>query len=592
MRRYSITDKLIIAAFLLSVIIIVIVATFSFYKAKIAILERSFSQMNSVRVIKSNLLESFFINCEKDIQLATVSSDIHKIVEEINNIKDSSTFNVLNNGFIDSKNLFLEKILKESYNNIYIIGRNKLVYPVKSNEINSINYNLLWENTVKNKSIYFNDFSQVNSSDNFHFTLSSNIKDSLNNTIGIIAFEILPSAIDTIMLNNDPSNGLGTSGESYLVGRDYLMRSSSRFQENSIFNTIVRTEAVDSLFADNPGTKVINDYREIKVLSSYSKVKIPYLNWGILVEIDYKEVTVPIYKIRSEIIFISIFIFLIVLILIIVLSRKITYPIQKLNQAAHEVGMGNLNVEIHSKSDDEIGELTETFNQMIVKLKQQTKELEIEKSKSLRSLFDGQESERQRLSRELHDGLGQLLIGLKLKYGSFINKTLLTSDETYELGILFDRTIEETRRISNNLMPAALSEFGLTTAIRNICNEITENTDINVKYNVYGSGKQLDLEIKTYLFRIIQEGLTNIIKHSDAKNASIFLIFKAKYISIKIEDDGCGFNLSKNKSRKSNGINNIKDRVALLSGKIKIISKIDKGTIITINIPVKTMKNE
>ncbi|MCF6184241.1 MAG: HAMP domain-containing protein [Bacteroidales bacterium] len=591
MRRFSITDKLIIASFLLSIIIIVIVASFSFYKAKIAILDRSFDQINSVRVIKTNLLESFFYNCKKDIQLAAVSSDIKNIVNRINTLNGTSDFTIINRHIFKTNNLFVNKISKEYYHNIYIVGRNKFVYPVTLNSENAINYNLLWNKTIASKYILFNDFSKTEHLSKF-LTISSKITDSLNNPVGMIVFEILPSAVDAIMLNNEPSNGLGKSGESYLVGSDYLMRSSSRFQTNSILNTLVKTEAVDSVFANKPGTKVIDDYRDIKVLSSYSMIKIPNLNWAVLVEIDFEEVTVPIYKIRSEIIFISIFIFLIVLILIIVLSKKITYPIQKLNQAAHEVGTGNLDVEIHNNSDDEIGELTETFNQMIVKLKKQAKELEIEKSKSLRSLFDGQETERQRLSRELHDSLGQLLIGLKLKYESYLNQLKLKSNSFSDLSLLFDKTIEETRRISNNLMPAALSEFGLATSVRNICNEINETTEITVKYEAEGSGKDIDSEVKIYLFRIIQEALTNIIKHADANNVRICLSFKNDIVTIKIEDDGCGFDPSENKNIKSNGLNNIKDRVALLSGTLEIISKIRKGTKIIIKIPLNKKKNE
>jgi len=596
MRKFSITDKLIIASFLISTVTILIVASFSFVNAKSAILERAFNQLNSVRVIKTNLIEKFFVNSIKDIKLAKSSTDIKKIVTQINKIDTSSSFQFIENDKIINKNSFINEMSKEHYNNIFIIGKNKKIYPIKSQE-NNIDveyYKSLWRNVLDNE-VFIKDFEKIDTNKaHTNLTISSRILDSLNQTIGVIVFEISSNAIDSIMLNNAPANGFGTSGESYLVGNDYLMRSSSRFQENSVLNTYVKTQAVDSAFNNISGTKVISDYRGVTVLSSYGIVDIPNLKWVILAEIDYKEVTVPIYKIRNEIVFISIFIFFIILIVIIVFSRNITYPIQKLSQAVHEVGLGNFDVEvkISNYSNDEIGELSETFNQMIKKLKTQSEELKIEKSKSLRSLIDGQEVERQRLSRELHDSLGQLLIGLKLKYENCLNKSKIENSTSNDLGVLFNQTIEETRRISNNLMPAALSEFGLTTAIRNICNDISETSKINITYNVEGSGKNLNNELKTYLFRIVQEALTNILKHSKATNAHINIIFTEQNTTINIKDNGIGFDKTKVKPLKSNGLNNISDRVALLSGDFYIISEKQKGTEINIEIPSKNNTNE
>ncbi len=592
MRKFSITDKLVIASFLISIVIIIIVASYTFFNTKIAILDRAFDQMNSVRAIKTNLIENFFKNCKKDVQLATASSDIKNIIKKLNSYDKTPKFSIIEKQSNKLNNAFIKEISKKYYKNIYLINKNKNIYYIKSDKKNYENYNLLWKRTTASPSVNFNDFSQKGNINTFYLTVSSKIIDSSNNLLGIIIFEINPNAIDSIMLNINPSNGLGSSGESYIVGDDYLMRSSSRFQKNSILNTIVKTEAVDSALSNQTGTKIINDYRNIKVLSSYSKINIPNLNWIILAEIDYNEVIVPIYNIKNEIVFISIFIFIIVLIVIIILSKRITYPIQKLNQAAHEISNGNFNIKIKNNLNDEIGELSESFNNMAEKLKIITKELAIERSKSLRSLIDGQETERQRLSRELHDGLGQLLIGLKLKFESCINQSKIKNKNFSDLGTLFDKTIEETRRISNNLMPAALSEFGLTTSIRNICNDISKNTDINITYKTEGSGKLLDLKKSIYLLRIIQEGLSNIIKHANAKNAFIKIAFKKNVILIIIEDDGCGFDQKKVKSTKSNGLNNIKDRVELLAGKIRIKSVIEQGTKINIEIPFNSNDNE
>jgi len=584
MRRYSITDKLIIASLLISVVTIIIVASYSYYNAKDAILDRAFHQLNSVRVIKTNLIEKFISDCTKEVQLVKSSKDIIQIVDLLNDNEQLADSNIINH-----QSAFIEELSKDYYSDIVIVDKKgDLLYLKKSqNNLNlSEKYlDILWDNSVANSDVFIKDYYKIDSLNYQNITISSAIKDVDGIVQGIIVFEIRPKAIDMIMLNEDPANGLGNSGETYLVGSDYLMRSSSRFKKESVLKTKVNTLAVDSAFAGISGTKVINDYRNIPVLSSYSKINIPFLNWVLLSEIDYKEVLKPIYKIRNEIEFISIFIFTIVLFVVILLSRKLTSPIEKLILASKEVGQGNLDVKIKDFSDDEIGELSVTFNQMVDKLKAQAKDLEIEKENSIKSLFNGQEVERQRLSRELHDSLGQLLIGLKLKYESCINKSSVKLDSFTNLGLLFDQTIEETRRISNNLMPAALSEFGLSTAVRNICNDISEITDISVLFNTNGSSKDIGTEVKIYLFRIIQEALTNILKHSKAKNASISINYKKESIFVDIFDDGIGFETLKIESKNSNGLNNIKDRISLIKGSYIIDSEKGKGTKISIEIP-------
>lgn len=592
-RKFSISDKLILASLILSTVTIMIVASYSFFNARKAILERTFNQLTSLRLVKANLLENFFYNSLKQVQLTKSSSDIKSIVNQINKIENSSNYVTLIDSSLHIENPFINEVLSKNFTGISIVGKNKVIYNIiksNSSQIKSNqDYDSLWKYSISNTSPNIKDLSKEDELNHHIITISSSIFDSLNNAIGIIVFEISQQSIDSIMVDNNPANGLGTSGESYLVGKDFLMRSSSRFHHNSILSTIVKTQSVENAFNNLTGTNIINDYRGIKVLSSYGKIDIPNLDWAILTEIDFEEATIPIYRIRNEIVFISIFIFLMVLVVVFVLSRRITFPIQRLNHAVKEVGSGNLDVEIKNNLNDEIGELTDTFNKMIHQLKDQTKELEDERLKNLRSLINGQESERQRLSRELHDSLGQLLIGLKLKYESCLikSKSINLENESFtDLGLLFDQTIEETRRISNNLMPAALAEFGIVTAIRNICNEFSESTDINIKYTTKGNNKTLKLIEKIYIFRITQEALTNIIKHSKAKNALVNISFHKSKINITISDDGCGFNKTKVNLVKSNGLNNIKDRISLLSGTYSIDSSAKKGTKISIHIPI------
>ncbi len=180
-----------------------------------------------------------------------------------------------------------------------------------------------------------------------------------------------------------------------------------------------------------------------------------------------------------------------------------------------------------------------------------------------------------------------MLIALKLKFESFImNDISKKADKRSltEMTDLFNRTIDETRRMSNNLMPAVLSEFGLVSAARNICNVISDTTDIDVSFISDGFNETLDDRTNIYIYRIIQEALTNVIKHSGADKVIIRLSKSENLISLQIKDNGQGFETEKVDYSTSNGLNNIKNRVFLLKGKFDIESNIGFGTTINVKI--------
>ncbi len=598
MRKTTLTEKLVIASFTISIVIILLVSSITFYRAKSAILDRTFQQLTSIRVVKANLLERFFENAIDEIKLVKQSKDILSIAGELNSIKELEN-PTQQKQILKISSLFVEQLKKETINNIYIAGKNKLVYELKSRELNTNKilpaYEKLTSGSILNDEVFFYQTeNKSEDTDNFIY-LSSPLINDIGKKIGFIVFEISYDAIDMIMLEKSDINGFGISGESYLVGNDFLMRSSSRFSPNSIFNTAVESESVMAALRGESGTKVINDYRGVKVLSSYANVKIPQLNWVIIVEIDFNEATIPIVNARNQILFFSIFIFLIVLMLTFLFSRRITYPIQKLNSAANEIIGGNYNVEIKNSSNDEIGDLTDTFNKMSKQLKESSLELQAEKRRTLGAIIDGQENERHRLSRELHDSLGQLLIGLKMKYESCLdgydNKKIMDSNGI-EMGLLFDKTIEETRRISHNLAPVALSEFGLRTALRNMINDVSESSSLKVELLNGVENNLLHEKEQIYIFRIIQEAITNVLKHSKADKLNICLKKTETDIIVEVIDNGVGFDLKKvEKQRHTNGLNNINNRVTILKGTLSIETSKSKGTKLHISIPIKNKEN-
>lgn len=172
-----------------------------------------------------------------------------------------------------------------------------------------------------------------------------------------------------------------------------------------------------------------------------------------------------------------------------------------------------LHVEIQVKSVKFRGQLAESVVvRDITHRKFMERELQLQRMRQVKSVIDGQEKERQRLSRELHDGLGQNLVAIKLKLESIshdidgeLNATLAQVKQ------MFNHTIEEVRRISNNLMPAALKEFSLAVVLRNLCNEEESNSGISVGLTVCVLPEPIDQLLKTYVYRIVQEALTNVI---------------------------------------------------------------------------------
>lgn len=244
-------------------------------------------------------------------------------------------------------------------------------------------------------------------------------------------------------------------------------------------------------------------------------------------------------------------------------------------------------------------QLEETNEQLISTQKDLVKATEekyilIRKEDNTRStaLIEGQEEERKRLARELHDGIGQMLTGLKLdseqlKSLPFANEKQRKSFEEHQK--LIDETIEATRTVSFNLMPSVLTDFGLSSAIRLLLERTAKGADFKASFNDLTDNITIPNKVENNLYRITQETLNNIMKHAKAKKVSITLSNeKNKYISLVVIDDGKGFDMKKTKKSRvgGNGLGNLQTRVRLLNGTIKIESEAGKGTSIFVKIPL------
>lgn len=588
--RVSLAKKIFFNFLILSIVPIIIIDSYFYYKSKEALINRTFDQLTTVRIEKTIRLKDFFNQSFNNIKTLSNFRLIDSLTCDFNSLKNNSQLEIFKKEIernIDT-NIYNKVILVNKDNNICYFDINDN-YSIKTFENNSDDYKILL-NAVKttnktNETIIYdvkNDYSSKNNS----ILLIRNIENKQKQNFKII-FEISLNAINKIMYENNPHNGLGKTGETYLVGADYFMRSSSRFKDNSIFNIKAKTDAVLSAFNDSVGTKEILDYRNILVLSSFSKVNIKGLNWVILSEIDTKEAMVPIHLIINDILFMSLILSILLLGLVELLSSKITAPIKKLKLASDKISEGQLGKYIDDNSNDEIGDLIIAFNKMTTQLEEQSVKLEKERKLRTKSLFDGQEIERQRLSRELHDSLGQSILALKMKFEriseSSDEKRLVIITETKEL---FSKIMTEIRNISNDLMPAVLREFGLLIAIKKIIREFTSNTNIKVSFENNIEDKNFNKKTEVHIYRIIQEAFSNILKHSKATNIFLSLKIVENNIELTVKDNGIGFEMNQETHIKGNGISNINERINILEGTVKITTEINKGTEIYCKIPI------
>ncbi|NER18015.1 tetratricopeptide repeat-containing sensor histidine kinase [Spongiivirga citrea] len=193
-------------------------------------------------------------------------------------------------------------------------------------------------------------------------------------------------------------------------------------------------------------------------------------------------------------------------------------------------------------------------------------------------LLQSQEEERKRISKDLHDSLGQSLLLIK-------NKVILNDDK--ETGSIVNDAIEEVRSISRALHPFQLEELGLTKAIENVVNQLDESTDIFISSEVDNIQNVFESEQEVNIFRIVQESLNNIIKHANAQAARVEVIKEAKQVQIIIKDNGKGFDFSERYNDfKSLGLKTLKERTKLLNGSMKIDSEKNKGTTLAFTIPL------
>lgn len=210
-----------------------------------------------------------------------------------------------------------------------------------------------------------------------------------------------------------------------------------------------------------------------------------------------------------------------------------------------------------------------------------------EQEKGINAVFIAQEEERKRISKDLHDGVGQQLSGLKMafqKLGSDIKITTPDkTDEVEKLSKILTESADEVRSISHQMMPKALTELGLIEALEDMFSKSLGINDIKYQFEHFGIKERLNERIEISLYRVAQELINNIIKHSKANNVSVQLFKNGGKIILVLEDNGTGI---KNHHGDGHGLLNIRSRINTLKGEINLEPSPNSGTLATIRIPI------
>ncbi len=433
--------------------------------------------------------------------------------------------------------------------------------------------------------------------------------------------------------SNWHEEGLGESGETYIVGEDSLMRNDSRFfvqeperyfrmlramrtdtgtialirqRSSTVLLQKVSTESSVEALNGISGARVIEDYRGVQVISAFSSLQIPGVNWVILAEIDTEEAFRSIVALRERLVLFGLATLLAGLVVAVAVARSLSRPILRLASAAEKFGAGQLGSRATVESRDEFGMLANTFNSMADRISRNTTVLESEiaerrkteaeltsSRESLRKLsghlVSVREEERKAVARDMHDELGQSLTTLKLELRLLKDGLGENAGDANErvtvMARIIDSTLQTVKRMITDLRPRLLDDLGLPAAIDWQASDFSRRTGIPCRTRIHPSDFELDAGLSVEIFRIIQEALTNAARHSGASEVVIHLERDAGAICLEVSDNGRGMHLSAAENPESFGLLGIRERTSRLGGTVAIDAAPGKGTRLRVSIP-------
>jgi signal transduction histidine kinase len=284
------------------------------------------------------------------------------------------------------------------------------------------------------------------------------------------------------------------------------------------------------------------------------------------------------------------------------LRSAVVKPLAKVAESARRIAAGDLTTRVAVVREDEVGMVARAFNEMAEKVEQhaqalQESNLQLRQMSGMRGellerLIAAQEDERRRLARELHDEVGQAISSIMLDLAMAVDglppDAVAARERLSQSRALAAQTLGELRKVIYDLRPEVLDQLGLIPALRSYAKSHLEGKNIKVQLKLRGLKGRLPQRTETTVFRVMQEAITNVIRHAGATAVTAEITVKDSVLVASVEDNGRGFDVDTAfKLPESWGLRGIRERATAVGGKLSIESKPGRGTRIKFEIPLE-----